>query len=308
MAELTIDTSRDFDYSVRGIHSGARQLRRTSAAPDGKPFTLFQVKRVGQVLGAEIEGVDLSKPVSPELKAELHRALLAYKVIFFRDQVITSEQHRDFAGLWGELESHPFIPSGGHQEVVRFAKDEKTAGRENIWHNDVSWRLEPSLGAVLRLVQVPELGGDTLWADMEAAYENLPDAVKEKIDGLTAIHDFTPTFGRALPPDVLAQRQKDFPAAEHPVVRTHPETGRKALFVNPIFTTRIVGLAPEEGERLLQYLFRQAEVPEYQVRFRWTENAIAFWDNRNTQHYAVSDYYPDVRVAERISIIGDRPR
>ncbi|MEK8126742.1 TauD/TfdA family dioxygenase [Paenibacillus filicis] len=307
MSTQTVDTTRHFDLEVRKLFHGARKLERTSEAPQGIPFTLFQVKRLSNVIGAEIEGVDLSQPLSTELKEELHRALLAYKVIFFRNQEITSQQQKAFASNWGELETHPFAMRGDIAEVVRLAKDDKVAGRENVWHTDVSWRLEPSLGAVLRLTEVPGLGGDTSWVDMEAAYTNLPDEVKNQIDGLSAIHDFTPSFGRALDPETLAQRQLDFPAAEHPIVRTHPETGRKALFVNPVFTTRVVGLDPDEGEQLLQHLFRQAEVPEYQVRFRWEPNTIAFWDNRNTQHYAVSDYFPDRRVAERISIIGDRP-
>ncbi|WP_435169190.1 TauD/TfdA dioxygenase family protein [Paenibacillus glycanilyticus] len=308
MTQLTVDTSRQFDlFSKRTIQGGPRYLQRLADGLEDRPYTLFTLKPLGPVIGAEIEGVDLREQVSPEVKAELHRALLEWKVLFFRNQDITSEQQLNFARQWGELENHPFLPKGAAAEITRFEKDANMKGQENNWHADVTWRLEPSMGAVLRLSEVPPQGGDTLWADMGAAYDNLPDEVKERIDGLKAIHDFTPTFGRFMPPELLAQKQAEFPAAEHPVVRTHPETGRKTLFVNPVFTTRIVGLDEEEGEKLLQYLFRQAEIPEYQVRFNWEKNSIALWDNRATQHYASSDYYPNRRVAERISILGDRP-
>ncbi|ANE48886.1 taurine dioxygenase [Paenibacillus swuensis] len=290
-----------------GLHQGPIPLRRLSEGASEAPYTLFKLKPLGPIIGAEIEGVLLDGEITPSLQAELHRALLEWKVLFFRNQVITSQEHAAFAKLWGPLESHPFLPRGDSEEVTRFAKDANTAGYENNWHTDVTWRLEPALGSVLRLTEVPEYGGDTLWADMAAAYDNLPDVIKEKIDGLTAIHDFTHVFGRNLPPDLLAAKQEEFPPAEHPVVRTHPETGRKTLFVNAAFTTRIVGLEPDESRSLLLYLFRQASLPEYQVRFRWEANSVAFWDNRATQHYAVSDYFPQRRVAERISIAGDRP-
>ncbi|TVY07806.1 TauD/TfdA dioxygenase family protein [Paenibacillus cremeus] len=308
MSEIIYSVERPLALPDRGIKTGARVLRRLPDGVEPKPYTLFTVKPLGPLIGAEIEGVDLREPVSPELHQELNRALLEWKVIFFRNQQITSEQQRAFARLWGELESHPFLPRGNSEEVVRFAKNDQTVGRENSWHSDVSWRLTPALGAILRLIEVPESGGgDTLWADMAAAYDNLSDEVKERIEGLTAVHDFTHAFGVKLPPDELAARQEEFPAALHPVVRTHPETGRRLLYVNPNFTTRIVGLEPDESERLLQLLFRQAHIPEYQVRFRWEPNAIAFWDNRATQHYAVSDYYPERRIAERVAISGDRP-
>ncbi|WNR44078.1 TauD/TfdA dioxygenase family protein [Paenibacillus roseipurpureus] len=303
----TVDyVSRDY-LPKRNLRHGARTLQRLPEGAPSQPYTLFQVKPHGPLIGAEIDGVDLSQPLRPELKEELNRALLEWKVLFFRNQAITSEQHIDFAKQWGDLETHPFLPQGNVEEITRFAKDEKVAGMENIWHSDVSWRLNPALGAVLRLVEVPPFGGDTIWADMAAAYDNLPDEIKTKIDGLTAIHDFTPSFGRRLAPDVLAAKQIELPAAEHPVVRTHPETGRKTLYVNAAFTIRIVGLEPDESEKLLTYLFAQAHLPEYQVRLHWEKDTIAFWDNRATQHYAVSDYFPNRRVVERVSIVGDVP-
>jgi taurine dioxygenase len=190
---------------------------------------------------------------------------------------------------------------------VRFEKGEEFSGYENLWHSDVSWREIPALGSVLRAIEVPERGGDTLFGDMVAAYEGLDDDLKEAIDGLHAIHDFTHTFGRTLDEESLAERRKQFPPARHPVVRTHPETGRKILYVNPIFVSHIEDIEPGESQRLLDVLCRQAAVPEYQCRFRWRNGSVAFWDNRATQHYAASDYWPQRRVMERVAIIGDRP-
>jgi taurine dioxygenase len=192
-------------------------------------------------------------------------------------------------------------------EVVRFAKDAETVGVENIWHSDVSWREVPALGSVLRAREVPPVGGDTLFSDMTAAYEGLDDEVKRRIDGLSAVHDFTQSFGVGMPPERLAEMQTRFPAVEHPVVRTHPRTGRRILYVNAIFTSHIVGMPREESDALLDFLFQQASIPEYQCRFRWQKNSIAFWDNRSVQHYAVNDYWPQPRVMERVAIVGDRP-
>jgi len=176
-----------------------------------------------------------------------------------------------------------------------------------MWHSDVSWREVPSLGSVLRALEVPPFGGDTLWCDMYAAYEGLPATIRDRIDGLDAVHDFSTSFGALMEPDALAEMQQRYPAVRHPIVRTHPDTGRKLLYVNAIFTTHIPDLDPEEGDALLERLFAQARVPEYQCRFHWEAGSLAFWDNRSTQHYACSDYYPSVRVMERATIIGDRP-
>jgi taurine dioxygenase len=299
----------DIDLQDRWGLTGPRTLRRLVEGQPDRPYELFDVRPLGPVIGAEIGGVDLREPLTPELFAELDRALLEWKVLFFRGQRITSEQHRAFALNWGPLETHPFLPQGDSEDVVRFAKDANISGYENTWHTDVTWRPNPALGAVLRLVRVPPNGGgDTLWADAGVAYDNLPEDVKERIDGLTAVHDFMPTFGKYLPPEVAEAKQAEFPPVEHPIVRTHPRTGRKTLFVNATFTTHIPGLPPEESEELLRYLFRQAFAPEYQVRWRWQADDVAFWDNRATWHYASSDYHPHVRIAERASIVGDVPR
>ena len=274
----------------------------------GIKFDRIEAKPVSPTIGAVISGVDLREPLDHHTFAELERALHAFKVIFFRDQPITIQQQLEFAERFGELEEHPFLPpKDGHGEVIRFEKDEDTVGVENIWHSDVSWREVPSLGSVLHAVDVPEVGGDTLWSDMEAAYQGLPNEVRERIDELKALHDFTNSFGHFLDAEQLVEKQKEFPAVEHPVVRTHATTGRKSLYVNAVFTSHLVGIPEDESAELLRFLFRQASYPEYQCRFRWEKDSVAFWDNRQCQHYAANDYWPQRRVMERVTIIGERP-
>lgn len=213
-----------------------------------------------------------------------------------------------FARRFGELEVHPFIPGNPDQpELVRFEKGAETGGFENGWHHDVTWRETPSMGAILRAVQVPPTGGDTLFSDMAAAYDGLDDETRARIDDMTAIHDFAYAFGHSVPDDKKAEMREAYPLVEHPVVRTHPETGRRLLYVNPYFTSHIVGLDPDESRSLISYLSGRAALLEYQCRFQWENDSIAFWDNRIVQHYAASDYWPDVRIMERASIVGDRP-
>lgn len=274
---------------------------------DALAFDGFEATPLAPCLGAEIAGVDLTQPLSPELVRELHRALVEYKVLFFRDQDIDRSDHERFASHFGELEVHPFLPAGETDQVIRFEKDEQTVGAENIWHSDVSWRQEPSFGSILRAYEVPAVGGDTLWADMEAAYEGLSSEWKERIEGLRAVHDFVQSFGLGLDEAEREARRREFPPASHPIVRTHPTTGRRCLYVNRIFTSHVEGMDREEGRALLERLYREVEVPEYQVRFHWAPNSIAFWDNRSTQHLAISDYWPQRRVMERLTIMGDRP-
>ncbi|MGW8064026.1 TauD/TfdA dioxygenase family protein [Streptomyces ziwulingensis] len=291
-----------------GMYEGRRTLRRL---PDGwqeRPYDLFDAVPQARTIGAEIRGVDLTRPLGAALREELNRALLEWKVLFFRGQHLTSDQQRAFAGHWGELETNPLLATGPSEDVVRFDKgDTATPTYENVWHSDVTFRERPALGAVLQLREVPPFGGDTMWADMAAAYDNLPQEVKDRIDGARAVHDFIPGFARFYGPERLVPHQEALPPVEHPVVRTHPETGRRMLFVNTSFTTRITGMDRDESDRLLRFLFQQAHVPEYQVRFRWQPGDVAFWDNRATQHYAVGDYGSDRRVAERVAIEGDRP-
>jgi alpha-ketoglutarate-dependent taurine dioxygenase len=291
-----------------GMQPGPRpSLRAACERLDALEFEHIGVEPIGATIGAEISNADLSR-LDDRTFAEIHRAWLAYKVVFFRDQHIDAKQQIAFAQRFGELEAHPFLDaSADHEQIVRFEKGEDFSGYENLWHSDVSWREVPALGSVLRAIEVPGRGGDTLFCDMTAAYAGLDDETKEALDGLYAIHDFTHSFGRVLDPETLAERREQFPPARHPIVRTHPETGSKILYVNPIFVSHIDGMETEESERLLDRLCRQATVPEYQCRFHWRNGSVAFWDNRATQHYASSDYWPQRRVMERVAIIGDRP-
>ena len=299
---------RDARIPAGGLYEGPRTLRRLPEGWQERPYERFELVPQGRTIGAEIRGADLSRPLEPGLREELNRALLEWKVLFFRGAHLTPAQQRDFARHWGGLETNPLLVSGSSEDVVRFDKSEGAPVTfENVWHADVTFRERPALGAVLQLREVPPVGGDTMWADMAAAYDNLPREVRDRIDGATAVHDFIPGFSRFFGPERLAPFQDVFPPVEHPVVRTHPETGRRMLFVNTSFTTRITGMDREESDRLLAHLCRQAQVPEYQVRFRWLPGDVAFWDNRATQHYAVNDYAPHPRVAERVAIEGDRP-
>lgn len=269
----------------------------------------FRTTPCSATVGASVDGLDLSAELSDDAVAELRQALLDFKVLFFRDQLVTPAAHVAFARRFGELELHPFIPANPEQpELVRFEKTPDVGGYENIWHTDVTWRPEPSMGAVLHAVEVPAAGGDTLFADMAAAYDGLDDELKDRIVGLVAVHDFAQAFGHQLDDDARAAMRETHPAVEHPVVRTHPETGRRTLFVNAVFTTHIVGLEQDESLALLRRLTAEAATAEYQCRFHWTPDAVAFWDNRAVQHYACSDYWPERRVMERASIMGDRPR
>lgn len=297
----------------RGPRSGPRVASRTPAGWVDEPYRHLVLRPYGPLIGAEVDGVDLRGGVDDETFAELHRALLEWKVLFFRDAGIGRAEHHALACRWGELEQHPFSAlvttsqSDDAPDVYRFEKGPGTAGYENLWHTDVTWRECPSLGSLLHAIEVPPLGGDTLWADMGAAYDCLDDELRARIDGLEAVHDWWDTFGRAMRPEQRDALRDRFPPMTHPVVRTHPETGRRTLFVNAAFTRHIVGLDPAESDELLELLYRQAAYPEYQCRFRWTAGSLAVWDNRATQHYASSDYYPQRRVMERITVAGDRP-
>ncbi|KWT62125.1 taurine dioxygenase [Streptomyces albus subsp. albus] len=299
-------TLRDHRIPADGLYEGHRVLRRTPEGWEDRPYERFDVVPQASTIGAEIRGLDLSRPLTPALRDDLNRALLEWKVLFFRGQHLTSAAQRAFARNWGELETNPLLATGDAEDVARFDRS-AVPTFENVWHTDVTFRERPALGAVLQLREVPAFGGDTMWADMAAAYDNLPQDVKDRIDGATAVHDFLPGFARFYSAERLAPFQEQFPPVEHPVVRRHPETGRRMLFVNTSFTTRIVGLERAESDRLLRLLFQQAHVPEFQVRFRWQAGDIAFWDNRATQHYAVNDYGTQRRVAERVAIAGDRP-
>ena len=274
-----------------------------SAATDAH----FTVRQLTPTIGAELLDIDLGAPDILDAVPAIRQALLDHRVIFFRDQDITREQHLAFAQAFGELEIHPATPKGQEDpEILRIAHGPKSKGQENNWHSDVTWREEPSLGSILRAIEVPEVGGDTLFSDMHAAYFGLSDKMREFVTGLTAVHDIARVFARRLgkAPEELHDK---YPPVEHPVIRTHPETGQPGIYVNNGFTSHILDLSAEESRDLLHHLYVQAANPEYQCRFKWAPGSIAFWDNRACQHNAVSDYFPQVRIMERATIKGDRP-
>jgi taurine dioxygenase len=270
-------------------------------------------------IGALLSNVNLGVASRDSaMVAEIRALLLKHRVLFFRDQDITRAEHVAFARHFGELEDHPVAGSDPENPgLVRIYKnpDQPNDRYENSWHTDATWREKPPFGCVLRCVECPPVGGDTMWANMVLAYEKLPDQVKAQIAGLRARHSIEASFGAAMPIEKRLALHAQFPDAEHPVVRTHPETGEKVLFVNA-FTTHFTNFHTAENVRygqdhthgasdLLRYLISQAAVPEYQVRWRWQPNSMAMWDNRSTQHYAVMDYPPCHRKMERAGIIGD---
>ena len=259
-------------------------------------------------IGAEIGGVDLAENLSAETIAEIRAALLEWKVVFFRDQHrLDRDRHVAFGRAFGELEVHPLTPKDQVEAEVFVLPAGGTNRAPDVWHSDVTWRPEPSLGSILRVVESPPLGGDTLWSDMGAAYDLLNESTKEQVDDLVALHDFTRAFGIGQPPEIQERMRAKYPTVEHPVIRTHPETGRKTIYVNGSFTMGIKGMDEAEGSRLLDRLQRTATVADVQCRFRWAPGSVAFWDNRATQHVVSNDFLPARRVMERVTVVGDRP-
>ena len=268
----------------------------------------LSVNPLTATIGAEIGGVQLADDLSDETIAEIRALLLEHKVIFFREQQdLTAERHIGFGRRFGEVEIHPLTPKDQeHPELFRIPTGGGRRGPDE-WHSDVTWRPEPSMGSILAMRTLPPIGGDTLWADMGGAFDALDESLKEQLRGMTAIHDFTHSFGRGQTDDVKAKMRAANPSVEHPVVRTHPETGRETLYVNVAFTERLVGMDDDASRDLLRRLYRSAWSPDVQVRFKWTADSVAFWDNRATQHYAVNDYLPAKRVVERVTVVGDKP-
>lgn len=293
-------------YAMEAGPLGHLQAERERLA--GLTWQHFDATPLGATIGATLTDVDLAKELPDGVIAEIRQALLDYKVVFFHDQHLTAEQHVAFARRFGDLEVHPFLKNNSElPELVRFEKSPEVGGYENGWHSDVTWRVEPSMGSILRAIEVPPSGGDTLFSDMYAVYEGLDDETRALIDPLQAEHDFSQVFGAMIPAEKKAGMREQYPIVEHPVVRTHPETGRRLMYLNRFFGLRIVGLPDDESRALIDRLCRRAEIVEYQCRFQWEAGSIAFWDNRAVQHYASSDYWPARRVMERATIIGDRP-
>lgn len=269
---------------------------------------MITVEPMTATIGAEVGGVDLADDLDTAVVAEIRQALLRWKVIFFRDQHrLDRASHIALGRRFGDLEVHPVTPKDQAEPEAFVIPAGGTFRAPDNWHCDVTWRPQPSMGSILRAVELPPLGGDTLWANMARAYELLDDATKERIDGLRALHDFTAAFGLGQPPEVQEKMRAKHPTVEHPVVRTHPETGEKVLFVNVGFTQGIVGMAEDESRRLLRRLYATATIPDVQVRFRWRPGSVAFWDNRATQHIVSNDFLPAKRVMERVTIVGDTP-
>ena len=267
----------------------------------------MHVAALTPAIGAEISGVDLTQPLDDATLAALRDAWLRHLVLFFRDQELTFEQHKALGRRFGELHIHPAAPKDAeHPEILVVHGDDKVefvAG--SLWHSDVSCDVEPPMGSMLRIVQVPSSGGDTLFASMYAAYEGLSDRLQRLLAGLTAVHEGEQYYrGRYGAGDL---RDGGYPSAEHPVVRTHPETGRRALYVNEGFTTRIKDLPLAESDALLAFLFSHCARPDFHCRFQWRPHSIAFWDNRCAQHLAIWDYYPETRHGYRVTIKGDAP-
>ena len=271
------------------------------------PYASIQVDKLTPHVGGEIRGVDLSQPLDESTFKQVHDALIDNGVIFFRDQHLTPEQQKAFGRRFGELHIHPAAPKElpEHPEILVIHADasSKHVAGEN-WHSDVSCDPEPPMGSILYMHELPPVGGDTLFASMYAAYDALSEPMKRFLEPLTARHEGEHVYRGRYGVD---DRGKTFPAAEHPVIRTHPVSGRKALFVNGGFTRRIVQLSRAESDAVLQFLYRHVETPEFHCRFRWQVNSVAFWDNRCVQHHAMWDYYPQRRHGHRVTIKGDKP-
>jgi taurine dioxygenase len=282
-------------------------------------YQTISVRPVSGAVGAVVEGVDLSRDLDNATASDLHQALLDHCVIFFRDQHLTPEQHLRLGRRFGTLNVHEFVEAmPDHPEIIVVAKHEgDTKNFGGGWHSDVTYLEKPALGSILYALDVPEYGGDTMFANQYLAYETLSSGMQKLLDGLTAIHSARPVYGLGArheyaPSDELQAMKMIYSETahrevEHPVVRTHPESGRKCLYVNGAFTIRFKDMTVEESRPLLQFLQAHATKPEFTCRFRWQPNSIAFWDNRCVQHYALNDYDGHRRVLHRVTIDGDRP-
>lgn len=283
----------------------------------------LDVRPLAGHIGAEIFGVDLSRPLEPAVVAEVRATWLRWKVVFFRDQDITQDQHIAFGRQFGEVTpAHPTLPVAfpEHPEIL-LLDNRQLAGDgegqrgpggpaiESRWHTDVTFMPNPPKGSILRGIVVPPYGGDTQWTNLAVAYERLSEPIRAMIDGLHAVHHNTLPIARGEMPSALAKTfLGDGLRAVHPVVRVHPETDERVLFVNPNFTSHIVELSRQEGRHLLALLYEHLSNPEFTVRFRWQPNSIAFWDNRATAHLVPTDVPPGMhRSMQRITLAGERP-
>ena len=274
----------------------------------------FEITPLSPTLGARIAGIDLARPISRETVAQIRQALLHHEVLFFEDQHLTPSQHRELAAQFGQLHLHPIRPSvPGTPEVLILDNQPASDTDTGAWRADVTFIETPPMGSMLYAREVPPEGGDTLWSSMRAAYAALSPSLRRFLLDLDAEHDFT----RSFPPDHMTSMnvgieryswaRREYPPVAHPLVRTHPETGKEGLFVNSGFTTRILGLSRRESAKILELLSEHIQRPEFVIRWHWKPNTLAFWDNRVTQHYTVDDYLPHRRVMHRVTILGDKP-
>jgi taurine dioxygenase len=265
---------------------------------------LIEVEPITPRIGAIVHGADLSRSLTDEMFSEIHDAWMEHLVLFFRDQAMSPEQHLAFGRRFGELHVHPAAPYANNDPALMIIHTDEKSTRNNGqgWHSDVSADQEPPMASILHIHKTPKQGGDTLWANMYLAYETLSEPIRKLIDGLSAVHslDYSGFYGDHKP-------QRETPSAVHPVVRTHPVTGRKALFVSQGFTKRIKELSKVESDALLALLFDHVKNPNFHCRFHWAPNSVALWDNRCTQHMAVWDYFPETRSGIRVTVKGDRP-
>ena len=271
----------------------------------------IEIKSLTAAIGAEVRGIDLATELSETNVRKLREALLEHLVLVFRDQDLTPDQHIAVARAFGEIKRPPVATAhGGPPEINVLDQTEPRGEGADAWHADNTYTAAPPMGSLLRVLQLPSVGGDTSFASMYAAYEALSPAMRELCDELTAVHDVTRSLSKAIARGHsnanLSEIQAKFPPVEHPVVIVHPESGKRALFVNVNSTTRIVGLRQEESDMLLRFLFEHTKSPEFQLRVKWDERSLVFLDNRCTQHYAVADYH-ERRVLHRVAIEGERP-
>ena len=271
----------------------------------------FKIQKMTPAIGAKISGIDLMEMVSDDLLDAVYEALIEHQVIFFRNQPITPAGHKAFAESFGEPEPpHPVYPHlEGHENIVLLSNGPDNPPDTNGWHTDHTFRQEPPFASFLMARKVPEIGGDTLWLSLTAAYEGLPEGLKSELEEMRAVHDlgdFRNTFASGESGvNKVNEAHRVLGSAVHPVVQVHPVSGRKFLYVNEGFTQHLVGLGATESNRLLAYLYQHMQRPEYQVRFRWSKEAMAIWDNRCTCHYATADYLPQDRVMHRITVVRD---
>ena len=270
----------------------------------------LHIEPLTPTIGAEIRGVDLSQPLSQSEVGAIRVALLDHLVVFFRDQFVDVPSLDRLGRCFGEPHVHFASPEGvdGLEGVIKVHADATSKSNAGAnWHSDNSFDEIPPMGSILHLHTAPDSGGDTLWANMYAVYEAMSPAMQVFLEGLTAHHDSEPVFSTLFDLRVEDITDGHFHSAVHPVVRTHPETGRKLLYVSPHFTTHFIELERAESDALMAYIAKLIEQPRFHCRFRWSVNTVAFWDNRATQHRAIWDYYPATRTGNRYTVAGDRP-